>query len=312
MIIDLHCDTISLLQKDSARGNLRQNDAHIDLAKLAEADVAAQFFALYIDKAKSPSPLEAALCMLDTFYQELAANADTVAFAGGAADFARNREAGKISAFLTVEEGGVLQGRIEQLRNLYRLGVRLVTLTWNYPNEVGFPNFGATYRARGLTAFGREVVAEMNRLGMLIDVSHLSDAGFDDVAALSGKPFVASHSNCRAVTDHPRNLTDAMICRLSECGGVMGINFSRNFLGDSPVSRVEDMMRHVRHAYNVGGVEVLALGTDFDGIAPFLEIEHAGQLHKFTDALARSGFSEAEIEKICWQNALRVLKDCLP
>lgn len=311
MIIDLHCDTISLLQKDPSRGNLRQNDANIDLAKLAEGHVAAQFFALYIDKAKSASPLEAALCMLDTFYRELAGNEDKIAFAGSAADFERNRAEGKISAFLTVEEGGVLQGRIEQLRNLYRLGVRLVTLTWNYPNEIGFPNFDAPYRTRGLTPFGREVVAEMNRLGMLVDVSHLSDAGFDDVAALSKKPFVASHSNCRAVTGHPRNLTDEMIRRLAEKGGVMGINFSRNFLGDSPVSRVEDMMRHARHAYQVGGIEVLALGTDFDGIAPFLEIEHAGQLGKFTDALAKSGFTEEEIEKICWKNALRVLKDCL-
>lgn len=311
MFIDLHCDTIMLLQKDSALGNLRRNDAHIDLTKLAQSDVAAQFFALYIDKAKSESPLEAALCMLDTFYRELADNEEKIAFAGSAADFKRNRAAGKISAFLTVEEGGVLQGRIEQLRNFYRLGVRLVTLTWNYPNEIGFPNFDAPYRACGLTPFGQEVVAEMNRLGMLVDVSHLSDAGFDDVAALSKKPFVASHSNCRAVTGHPRNLTDAMIRRLAEKGGVMGINFSRNFLGDSPVSRVEDMVRHVRHAYQVGGIEVLALGTDFDGIAPFLEIEHAGQLGKFTDALLKSGFTEEEIEKICWKNALRVLEDCL-
>lgn len=311
MFIDLHCDTISLLQKNPARGNLRQNDANIDLDKLAEGEVAAQFFALYIDKAKSPSPLEAALCMLDTFYQELAANEEKIAFAGCAADFARNQAAGKISAFLTVEEGGVLQGRIEQLRNLYRLGVRLVTLTWNYPNEIGFPNFDAPYRSCGLTEFGREVVCEMNRLGMLVDVSHLSDAGFDDVAALSAKPFVASHSNCRAVTAHPRNMTDAMIRRLAEKGGVMGVNFSRNFLGDSPVSRVEDMMRHVRHAYKVGGVEVLALGTDFDGIAPSLEIEHAGQLGKFTAALAQNGFTETEIEKICWRNALRVMQDCL-
>ena len=197
------------------------------------------------------------------------------------------------------------------MRNFYRLGVRLLTLTWNYPNELGFPNALTECRDKGLTEFGREVVAEMNRLGMLVDVSHLSDQGFYDVAATSSHPFVASHSNARSITGHTRNLTDDMIRILAEKGGVTGLTFARSFLAEPPNCRVEDMVRHVKHIYQVGGIDVIAIGSDFDGTKPPLEVANSSEIGKLITGLAKAGFSDEDLEKICYLNAARVIREVL-
>ena len=222
-----------------------------------------------------------------------------------------NDRIGKLSAIITIEEGGAIKGKLQNLRNFYRLGVRLITLTWNYPNEIGYPSCMPEHMDKGLTPFGEEVVHEMNKLGMLIDVSHLSDGGFHDVARLSTKPCVASHSNARALCPHTRNLTDDMIKVLSNKGGVMGINFEREFLGNRDISTVEEMVNHIKHIRNVGGIEVIAIGTDYDGINQQLEIENMGQISKLILGLQNNGFNEEEIEKIFYKNALRVIKDVL-
>ncbi|KXG74902.1 dipeptidase [Thermotalea metallivorans] len=310
-IIDLHCDTILRLMEDKKNLSLRKNDFQVDIEKLKKVNAMAQFFALYVDLGKETDPMESCLQMMDKFYTELDENQDVMALARNYDELLANDRAGKISAFLTIEEGGVLKGQIDHLRNLYRLGIRLITLTWNYPNEIGYPNAIETYRGKGLTPFGEEVVFEMNRLGMVIDVSHLSDQGFYDVARLSTKPFVASHSNARAVMHHTRNLTDDMIRILADKGGVMGINFQKFFLGEDPISKVENMVQHIRHMKNTGGIEVIAIGTDFDGVSPGLEIEHIGEIGKLIDALKKSGFTHDEIEKICYKNTLRVIREVM-
>lgn len=307
-LIDLHCDTVLRLMED---GNLKENSYGVDIAKLRSGSSLAQFFALFVDLAETRDPLLTCLNMLDRFYIEIEQNKDEIAVATSSKDLLRNQQAGKISAFLTIEEGGVIKGQMAQLRNFYRLGVRLVTLTWNYPNEIGFPNIDGTYQTKGLTAFGREVVEEMNRLGMLIDVSHLSDGGFYDVAHLSQKPFIASHSNARSITGHYRNLTDDMIRLLAVKGGVMGINFARDFLGSPQISRVEDMVTHIRHIRKIGGIDAIAVGSDLDGIEPELEISHVGEMGKLRQGLEQGGFNETEIEKIFCLNAKRVITDTL-
>jgi len=309
MLIDLHCDTISVLLKQDKAGELRKNSLCVDIEKLRQGGSLAQFFALYVNKEKVENPFEYAMLMLDKFYQELAANSSEIAIARTYHEMMANMAEGKISAFLTIEEGGVIKGKLENLRNFYRLGVRLMTLTWNYPNEIGYPNFDWEYQDQGLTAFGKEVVAEMNRLGIIIDVSHLSDQGFHDVASLSSQPFIASHSNSRAKTNHPRNLTDDMIRILAEKGGVIGLNFAASFLGSSETSKIEDMIRHAKYIYQVGGSDVLAIGTDFDGTAPNFEIVHAGQINYLRDALAKNGFTASEIDKIWYKNSGRIIKE---
>jgi len=309
-LIDLHCDTILHLM-DQPQLELKMNDLSVDIQKLKKANAVAQFFALYIDLEEHPNALQRCLNMLDVFYQQIEKNSNDIALTRNVQELYSNQKQGKISAFLTIEEGGALEGRLENLRNFYRLGVRLLTLSWNYPNEIGYPNSKKQYQIQGLTEFGQQVVQEMNELGMIIDVSHLSDQGFYDVANLSKKPFIASHSNARTILDHGRNLTDDMIRQLAEKGGIMGINFYGSFLGPSGESKVDDMVAHMKHIYHVGGIDVLAIGTDFDGIECSLEIANIGEIHKLMDALVKSGFTASEIDKIFYKNSLRVMQECL-
>lgn len=311
-IIDWHCDTILKLWRSEGKEALAENHLSIDLEKLRAGHSLAQFFAVFIDLKEHPQPFAAFHAMTDLFQQELTKNSGQISLARSMAELQANRDAGRLSAFLTLEEGGALEGRMENLYQAHERGVRLITLTWNYPNEIGYPNHEWTHQHQGLTGFGRDLVAEMNRLGMIVDVSHLSDQGFYDVAQFSDRPFVASHSNARTITGHSRNLTDEMIRLLAEKGGITGLNFCHAFLGDDPdTSRIQDMVRHIRHIVKVGGIEAMALGTDFDGIKSQLEIEHMGQIGKLLQALEQSGFTGGEIERICWRNAWRVMEDTL-
>lgn len=308
-VIDFHCDTISKLMDNRGMSELKSNKFSIDIQKLKNGDNLAQFFALFLNLKHVKDPLEYCLSMLDKFYMEMEKNQEAIALAKSYDELINNKKKNKLSAFLTIEEGGVLKGEIYNLRNFYRLGVRLMTLTWNYPNEIGFPNSKKEYMEKGLTSFGCQTIEEMNRLNMIIDVSHLSDKGFYDVLKLSKKPFIASHSNSRFITDHPRNLTDTMIKELSNTGGIMGINFYNRFLGESNISKIDDMLHHIKHIYNVGGIDVIALGSDFDGIECEVEIKDTSEMYKLEDKLKKSGFSEDDIEKIFYKNALRIIKD---
>lgn len=307
--IDLHCDTVLRLMKDKENLGLYENNFGVDIKKLKKANSLIQFFALWIDLNSQRDPVDICLEMMDKFHLELDKNYQYIKLATRYEDIINNDKEGKISAILSIEEGGALKGKLYNLRNYYRLGVRSITLTWNNVNHIGYPNTKEEYRNKGLTDFGRQVVYEMNRLGMLIDVSHLSDQGFYDVANISKKPFIASHSNSRHIKNHFRNLTDDMIRVLSEAGGVMGICFERNFLGDSEKARIEDMVNHIKHIKNVGGIDVLAIGSDFDGCNPNGEIGNIGEIEKLIYALKDNGFAEDEIDKIFYKNALRVIRD---
>lgn len=309
--IDLHCDTIDLLLRRSDSSSLSKNNLSVDIEKMKKGNSLAQFFALYINQEETKDPLDTCLKMLDKFYLELDKNKDSISLSTSYKDIMKNKQKGKISAFLTIEGGEAIRGSFYNLRNFHRLGVRLITLTWNFPNEIGFPNCKNEYVYRGLTAFGQELVHEMNKLPMIIDVSHLSDKGFYDVARLSKKPFIASHSNSRTITNHPRNLTDEMIKILSEKGGIMGINFEKSFLGENIPAKVSDMINHINHIKNVGGIDVISIGSDFDGIDLPSEITNIGEMDKLAYALKKNNFTEEEIEKIFYKNALRLIKDTL-
>lgn len=308
--IDMHCDTIYKLMDDSKFG-LYKNKFSVDIQKMKKGNYKAQFFALFIDAGETPNRLNRALDMANRFHIEIERSKEYISLATNYQDLKYNEEHNKISAFLTIEEGGVLEGNIDNLKRFYDLGVRLITLTWNFKNEIGYPAYDRINSHKGLTSFGIEVVEEMNNLGVIIDVSHLSDGGFYDVLKHSKYPFIASHSNARAVQKHQRNLTDEMIKVLSNKGGITGINFCTEFLTEDSVSKIEDMIKHIKHIKNIGGVDVIALGTDFDGIHSKVEIEDASQMHKLIYALEKEKFSEDEIEKICYKNIERVIKDIL-
>lgn len=315
-IIDMHCDTISELLNQKRKGqqvSLRRNDLHLDLERMQKSGYLLQNFALFVNMKKCVDPWKE-VCELYHMYQEqLQENEDIIAPVLTYSDIKKNVEHGKMSAMLTVEEGGVCNGEIEKLRCLYEMGVRMLTLTWNHPNELGYPHMDIQ---KGLTETGREFVAEMERLGMIVDVSHLSDAGFWDVAESTTKPFVASHSNARSICEHGRNLSDDMIRLLADRGGCMGLNFYANFLkalpaGEKNSGAMEDVVRHALHIVNVGGVEVLGLGSDFDGIDTNEALPGVQSMGRLWDALHKAGFKETELDKIFYGNVLRVYRQVL-
>ncbi len=311
--VDLHCDTISVLLEQNK--GLESNDLSVSIPTLRQADVFCQFFAMYVRLQEFATPegaFERVQQMYAVFLREMRANRDAICFTRCARELAANRKQGKISAFLTVEEGGICGNNIRRLYQLYEMGVRLITLTWNFENALGYPNSDdPVVMSQGLKPFGIEFVETMNHLGMLVDVSHLSDGGFWDVARISTRPFVASHSNARAVRDFRRNLNDTQLRALAEKGGVTGINFFHRFLGYDETGSVEQMVTHIRHIKNVAGVDVLAIGSDFDGFSGPCEIKNSAELVKIPEALLSVGFTCDEIDKICYKNALRVIRDVL-
>ena len=237
--IDLHCDTVSRLlatRRAGQPGSLRQADCHIDLEKLKGSDYLLQNFALFVNLKGGRDPLQEVLTLADLYWEELANNKDLAQPVLSFADLEAARREKKLGCLLTVEEGGVCLGRLSLLRTLYRVGVRMLTLTWNYPNELGQPNG----QPGGLTETGLAFLEEMERLGMIADVSHLGDDGFWDVARHAKRPFLASHSCCRALRDHRRNLTDEMLKALADNGGLVGVNFYSAFLGPHELSRTEE------------------------------------------------------------------------
>ena len=335
--VDMHCDTISELYKrikEGQDGSLRRNNCHIDLMKLNKGDALLQNFAIFIHKGRTENPLEEFLRMADLYYNELGKNRDMIAPVFCWKDIEKNIAEGKISALLTVEEGAVCKGNLAYLRDMYRLGVRMMTLTWNYPNEIGHPNVRAgNYESRqvegesvpfykiadtenGLTEQGVEIVTEMERIGMIIDVSHLSDKGFYDVLETTKKPFVASHSNARTVCPWVRNLTDDMIRKIALRGGVIGINFCPDFLtevskGEKNTGTIASIVEHAKYITNVGGIDCLGLGSDFDGIEGHGELPDYSYLQELSEALCMAGFSNDEAEKIFYKNVLRLYRELL-
>lgn len=326
-IIDMHCDTImALMGKDDT---LRKSNNMIDLEKMQQGNYLLQCFAMFVPYISKDdpkySPFEMCHKMIDRYYQELELNKDLILPAFTSQDIEENIKNNKMTALLTIEEGGVCLGNIEFLRNFYRLGVRMMTLTWNFKNEIASPNidyFKITPEMKkedikfiantvdGLTDFGIEVVKEMNRLGMVIDCSHLGDKGFYDVIKYSEKPIVCSHSCARSVCNHLRNLTDDMLYKLKDNGGVVGINYCPSFVreGEELVT-IKDIVKHIIYIRDLIGIDYIGFGSDFDGISNArLELKDASMMTLVIDELRLNGFSEEDIDKISYKNVLRVFK----
>ena len=320
-VADMHCDTISELFYRKMEGkdySILKNDCHLDLERMKAGDYCLQNFALFTEMAGHERPFEYCMQLVDLFYTEFEKYKDRIGIVTSYEDIEKNRQAGKMSAMLTIEEGGVCQGELAFLRDFYRIGVRMMTITWNHKNELGHPNKSSLKPETelGLTERGIEFVKEMEAIGMIIDVSHLSDAGIWDVFRYTKKPFVASHSNARAVAGNPRNLTDGMIKRMSERGGVAGINYYCEFLrdwkeGEERSSRIRDMISHMKHMKQVGGIQCIGLGSDFDGIEGELEIKSPADMPALESAMGKAGFTGSEIEAVFSGNVLRVYKEIL-
>ncbi|MFZ5646279.1 MAG: dipeptidase [Bacillota bacterium] len=310
LVVDAHCDTLTELDRQERRLGKLSEKGHVDLPRLALGGVNMQFFAVFISNEYRDNPLARALQVFDTFFTGIQDNFEKAEVVYTYDDIGRITSCNKLAALLTVEGGEALAGRIETLRMFYRLGVRGLTLTWNGRNELG-DGVSEAGTGGGLTRFGVAVVREMNRLGMLVDVSHLSEPGFWDVMRESEKPVIASHSNCRALHDHPRNLRDEQIKVLAAAGGVVGLCFYPVFLSDGQAS-LDMLLDHAVHLADVAGVDCIGLGSDFDGIECVIpELSDITRLPLLTEGLLRRGFSPHEVKKILGGNFLRVIKQVL-
>ena len=288
------------------------------MKKMEAGDYFLQNFALFVDLKGTEDPFLTCVRMADLFYQVMEENRDRISPVTTWAEIERNWKEGRMSALLTLEEGEVCQGDPALLRTLYRLGARMMTFTWNYENSLAWPGRegGLPETEKGLKERGFEILEEMEALGMIVDVAHLSDAGIWDVLRTAKKPFVASHSNARSLASHARNLTDEMIRAIAEKGGVIGINYYCNFLEDIPeggrqISRISRMVEHMKHIRQVGGAGCIGLGSDFDGIYGEVEIGNSAGLPRLAEAMESAGFTAGEVEAVFHGNVLRLYREVL-
>ena len=313
-ICDCHCDTLTELYKK--RIDLYENKQHIDVKRQLKLGGMLQFYAMFV-----PTPeyrygggLRYTMLLLDTYLQQMRKLKEQgidilqVRTKEDAADVLNHQ----CASLLAIEEGGAIDGSLEALRCLYELGVRAMTLVWSNRNDIA-DGVNEECSGGGLTVFGRKVVAEMNRLGMLVDVSHMAPAGFWDVIETSSKLIIATHSDAKALCAHPRNLDDKQILAINENDGLIGITFAGQFLEeDYNNACIESVYKHIDHMLNLmGNDEHLGFGSDFDGIShPPYNIQGVQDYQPLIEYLATK-YSDSTIKKITHQNVLNLLQKVL-
>lgn len=320
---DMHCDTIGALlwkRREGMEAGLLNNDLHMDLRRMKKAEYLLQNFALFVDQNETEDPYLECKEEYRIFCEEMERNQESIAWGRTYKEIEKCQKEGKMAALLTIEEGEVCQGDLRRLREFYDLGVRMMTLTWNYDNSLStsalghMPPCGRSYEGKrpGLTETGISFVEVMEELGMIPDVSHMSDAGIKDMLEIAKKPFVASHSNARALCAHPRNLTDDQLKRMGEKGCVIGANFYSRFLKKgADFTKTEWIADHILYMTDKAGVESVGFGTDFDGIDCELEMESCAGIQSLAEVLKRRGMSETQLEKVFYKNVLRIYQELL-
>ena len=313
-ICDCHCDTLTELYNKNA--SLYENEQHFDIKRQIANGGGLQFCAIYVptEVFRYQGGLRYTLCLLDKYNQEikkLHENGIDVLQVRTAED-AGNVLKHKAATLLAIEEGGAIDGSMEALRCLYELGVRAMTLTWSNRNDIA-DGINEEATGSGLTLFGKQVVVEMNRLGMLVDVSHISTAGFWSVIETSTKPIIATHSNAKSLCSHPRNLNDEQIKALAQNGGLAGITFAGQFLEeDWRNACIESVYKHIDYMLNlIGNDDHIGFGSDFDGIShPPYNIQGVQDYKPLIDYLSKY-YSDETINKITHQNVINLLQKVL-
>ena len=300
---DGHCDTVSECTHQS--WSLGQAPGHLDLTRLGRFQKAAQVFAIFANAAKFPEGALWEECQKQrgVFLRQMEENADRTVQCRTGAEIDAACAAGKTAAVLSIEGAELLDCEPEKLETAAKWGVRLVTVTWNHVNALSGTNVEET--DRGLTDRGREFVRQAYALGVLADVSHLSDPGFWDIAEMGLGPLAATHSNARALCGHSRNLTDDMFRAIRDSGGAAGLNMYEDFIGGAHA--LDDAVRHVDHFMELDGEKTLALGGDWDGCELFAGWTGVQDLPQLWNALADRGYDRRTLEDIFFNNWLRVL-----
>ena len=319
-LFDLHCDT--LYECCETGKHLRENDLHVNRAAAQRYEHYVQFFALFCGAYPPESQKKKRSCLLDTpkderlarmlqtAQTEFAANADWLTLCRSGEELTRAAESGKAAAFLSIEGAELLPEREGALDEAYDAGVRLVTLTWNYRSRFGCPS--AIDQNEGLTDGGRQLVRALDARRMLIDVSHLSDRGFWDVCGLSDRPFVATHSDSRALCRNSRNLTDEQFAEIAQRGGLVGINLYTPFLVRQSDSVLDDAIDHIERFIGMYGEKIVALGCDFDGCDQLpVGIEGLGDMYRLADRMLALGYREETVRGLFYDNAFAFVQKML-
>lgn len=311
-VFDAHNDLLHRALRSSVNILEKNSGGHSDIPRLMEGGVCAQVLALFIPTDEIPSgPLRYTLRLMDILFKAVEESNGQVILAKKAVDIKKARDEGKLAVILSMEGAEGLEEDLAALRMLHRLGLRIVGIAWSRRNKAAD---GVTEEGldEGLTSYGAELVEELNRLGIIIDVSHLAPKGVAQVLKLSKHPVIASHSNVYALCPHYRNLTDAQIKAIAEKGGVIGVNFVPRFLSPRPEkATIEDVLDHIEYIIRLGGIDCAGLGSDFDGFTdpPPKGLEDATCFPRIADGLLKRGYSEDQVEKILWGNFLRVFEE---
>lgn len=308
-VFDLHCDTaLVMLGEDlNSAGSLAKNECHIDLERAGKLEAYAQCFACFTTSIPEPmqhiSPIVVFERELATIQREVDKNSGRIAIAYSPEEIRQNQEQGMMSAILTLEGTAGIDYNPELLEDLHMIGFRIASLGWNEKN----PLTGSNVTGGGLTDQGREFVREAQRLGILVDVSHISDEGFWDIMKITDSPIIATHSNSRRLCGHSRNLTDDMFKAICETGGVAGYNMCDEFTGENPT--IDTVCDHIFHFLELDPCgKHIALGGDLDGVEKMpAGFEGVQSWPKLADRLLERGLSEHMIRDIFWNNALGVM-----
>lgn len=310
IIFDGHCDTVLELARKKRLLPEGTNIGHLDIPRMKEGGLNVQIFAVFIEELYKPKDsLKRTLQLIDCIYRYIENNKKEISIATNYKQIMKALSSDKIAAIISIEGGEALEGDLGILKILYKLGVRLLTLTWNQRNQIG-DGIGEQRTKSALTEFGLQVIDEMNNLGMLVDVSHLSENCFWDVIDRSKDPIVASHSNCFSLCPNLRNLKDQQIEAIAKKNGIIGVNYVPDFLiNKKEVATVKDVVNHIEYIARNVGVDYVGLGSDFDGTVDLpLGLEGVNKIPNITEELARRGFSEQDIRKILGENWIRVFK----
>jgi membrane dipeptidase len=328
IVVDTHIDTTMMLGREGWDFMVRhqpvkgEDSNHVDLPRIKEGGLDAAFFSIYMPGTiTGPEAVKRSLILIDHVRSLAEQHPNEIVLATTAADVRAAHKAGKFAALMGMEGGHMIDDSLAVLRDYQRLGVRYLTLSHSV-NTNWSDSSGDTPKHNGLTDFGKDVVRELNRLGMLVDISHVSDKTFWDAMETSRAPLVASHSSLRSISGHPRNMTDDMIRALGGKGGVIMINYSRSFLSDElyqaglnnvpmaqrPTVSWEKIVEHIDHAAKLVGTAHVGLGSDFDGTTVPDGMDDVSMLPKITAALLDKGYSEQDVKNILGENILRLLE----
>jgi len=311
LVIDGHADSILGVAEGKRRLTVRSDEGHLDFPRAIEAGLTCTTQAIFVEQVKSPQSAARAFSLMEMLLSEIEAASPDVILVRTAADLHRAKAERRLAVLIDMEGAAPLHGDLSLLHTFYRLGLRMMQPVWNYQTELASGAGDETSRG-GLTALGRQWVREMNRLGMVIDLSHITAPGFYDVLAESTHPVLFTHGCCRSRFEHSRNLTDHQIQALAAKGGVFGVTFANLFMSKNVEAvTYRDVADHIDHAVGLVGPRHVAYGSDFDGAMTPIGLKSVEELPNLTAELMRRGYSESDLGLILGQNYLRVFEQVL-